>query len=345
MIAGGDSGGPSFAWVMGGYALVGVHSLTNANFVPGKPKTGWTWATSTPEAADAPLAPVWPDIVRIMGPTPVQPVVSLSPPPPGYVGTFAKTPPGYQPMWVYAIRPNGDLMWYRKDSNAAAWQGPKRVGTGWNMFKEVIPAGGNRFYALTQDNRLLWYQHEGFNDGSNSWKGPIEVARDWSFVRLFGGGDGIVYGIRADRNLVWTRNNGASHEAASWQPFKIVRPGYDPARIKIVFSEGKGDIYSMDAQFLKNRLLFEKHDGYTTGENRWSGSRIVGVGWDEFAQIIPCGDGVMLGLRPNGELLWYRHRGRVNNRELWDSPGIIGTGWQDYTKVFALLPDPPTMPH
>ncbi len=49
IIAGGDSGGPSFAWVLDGYALVGVHSLAHTAYVPGKPKTGWTWVTSHPK--------------------------------------------------------------------------------------------------------------------------------------------------------------------------------------------------------------------------------------------------------------------------------------------------------
>ena len=52
-IAGGDSGGPSFAWTLNGYALVGVHHLTNAEYAADRPQSGWTWLTATPEAADA----------------------------------------------------------------------------------------------------------------------------------------------------------------------------------------------------------------------------------------------------------------------------------------------------
>ena len=68
MIAGGDSGGPSFAWVLSGYVLVGVHSVAHTTYVPGKPKTGWTWVTSTPEAANAPVQPVINQIFSIIGP-------------------------------------------------------------------------------------------------------------------------------------------------------------------------------------------------------------------------------------------------------------------------------------
>lgn len=165
MIAGGDSGGPSYAWVLGGYALVGVHSKTKVTYVPGMPQT-WDWATSTPEAGDCQITGVWNSILGIIGPPPPPSSDSdtlLEPPPPGFIGTFAQTPPDFQPFFIYGIRPNGELLWYRKDSKASAWQGPKTVGTSWNHFKDVISAGGNRLYALTQDNKLLWYQHDGSN--------------------------------------------------------------------------------------------------------------------------------------------------------------------------------------
>ena len=71
MIAGGDSGGPSFAWVLGGWALVGIHALTHANYLDGHPSTPpWDWVTSTPESADAPIAPVIDEINTLMGALP-----------------------------------------------------------------------------------------------------------------------------------------------------------------------------------------------------------------------------------------------------------------------------------
>ena len=69
MVAGGDSGGPSFATVgtNSTTVLVGVHALTLADYVPGKPKTGWSWVTRTSDGADAPIKPVWPQILQIIG--------------------------------------------------------------------------------------------------------------------------------------------------------------------------------------------------------------------------------------------------------------------------------------
>jgi hypothetical protein len=304
MIAGGDSGGPSFAWVLSGYALVGVHSLTHADYVPGKPKTGWDWVTGTPEAADAPIAPVLQAINRIMGPAPPAPwEYSLEPPPPGFIGTFARTPPGYQPVWLYGIRPNGELVWYRKDSGAAAWQGPKKVGTGWQSFKDVIPAGGNSFYALTYDGKLLWYRHDGFNDGSFTWPPAVEVGSGWNFARIFSGGQGIVYAIAKDGTLLWYRNNGADHGLRSWQAAKVIGSGW--TQFKDVFSTGLGAIYAVHSD---GRLSLYRHDGYETGDARWQADRVVGAGWNKFQQIVPSTDGVIMGILPDGKLLWYKPR-------------------------------------
>ncbi len=80
-IAGGDSGGPSFATVRGtDEVLMGVHSLCKIKCIPGQtcgkwPGPGpapngysqWRWVSDTPECADAPIAPIWEEINRYLG--------------------------------------------------------------------------------------------------------------------------------------------------------------------------------------------------------------------------------------------------------------------------------------
>jgi Tachylectin/Trypsin len=350
MIAGGDSGGPSFAWVLSGYALVGVHSLTHANYVPGKPATGWTWVTSTPEAADAPIAPVNSQVLSIIGPPPPPDSgPSIDSPPPGFIGTFAKTPPDYQPLWLYAIRPNGVLLWYRKDSGSSPWQGPKQVGTGWNGAKDVIPAGGNALYLLTQDGKLNWYRHDGFNDGSVNWKGPIEVGHGWTFSRIFAGGEGIIYAIRQDGKLIWYKHNGYVDGGGldTWSAPQEV--GSDWGGFKDVFSTGKGRVYAVKPD--GTLMLYQEKD-YANGVKDWYPARQVGTGWQDFRQIIPVGDGVILTIQNDGKLLWYKDLGlqprphgakpgkiQLNSVvETWEGPIQIGSGWQDFGKVIALMP-------
>lgn len=346
MIAGGDSGGPSYAWVLSGYALVGVHALCHAKYVEGKPKTGWTWVTSTPSSADAPIMPLIPQLGQIMGPAPAGNAVREPYPPTGNVGKFAISPPDYQPMWVYGIQPNGDLLWYRKETNASTWQGPKTVGTGWAGFKDVIAAGGNRFYALTQDGRLLWYQHNGFNTGEFDWNGANEVGNGWSFKRIFAGGDGIIYAIRQDGVLLWYLHHGYKDGTFNWAEPTEIGTGWGDFRD--VFSLGNGAIYAVQQD---GTLLLYKHNGYKTGKKDWGNTRTVGSAWNQFQQIIPVGDGVILALRPDGALIWYRHQGRLavgemgRYEEIWDTPVTIGTNWQNFGKVFALIPSTPDGVH
>lgn len=338
-VAGGDSGGPSFSWVLSGYALVGVHSNTLVNFISGKPTTGWTWVSSITEAADTPIRPLIPRLMAIMGPLPPGPSEpTLDPPPSGFIGTFSKTPPDFQPIWLYGIRPNGDLLWYRKDTNASAWQGPKTVGKGWTGLKDVIAAGGNRLYGLTQDGKLMWYQHVGFNDGSFKWKPIAEVGSGWTYSRIFSGGDGVVYAIRQDGKLIWYRNTGFREGTREWLGPKEV--GSSWSGLLDAFSEGKGEVYAVK---LDGTLVLYQEKDFENGSDQWSTARAVGSGWNSFQQIIPAGDGVILAIEPDGKLLWYKHQfvvpklGRA--KDVWQGPITIGSGWNDFGKVVALIPE------
>jgi hypothetical protein len=90
-VAGGDSGGPSFAWTQNGYVLVGVHALATVERVPGKDETPtpWTWVSATPKAADAPLRPLREELETIMGPSPA----TAPKPPPQFIGVFPSVGP------------------------------------------------------------------------------------------------------------------------------------------------------------------------------------------------------------------------------------------------------------
>jgi hypothetical protein len=342
MIAGGDSGGPSFAKVLSGEVLAGVHSSCHSQCLAGQTcgPNSWTWVASTPECADAPIAPVWDEINRYLGAFTTEPQPSVDSPAPGFIGTFGKTPANYQPMWVYAIKNNGDLVWYRKDSGESAWQGPKKVGSGWN-FKDVIPAGGNSVYALTNDGKLLWYQHQGFNDGAFAWKGPVEVGNGWTFTKIFSGGEGIVYALKADGSLLWYRHGGYADGggANTWIGPKAV--GSDWQGFKDLFSSGEGRVYAVKPD---GTLLLYQQIGWQTGERSWEQPRQVGTGWANFKQIIPAGGGVILAIKNDGTLLWYKHLGLTRSvafarvKETWEGPVQIGSGWLGLKKAFALIP-------
>ncbi|MFI7481401.1 trypsin-like serine protease [Kocuria sp. M1R5S2] len=98
-IAGGDSGGPSFAWTLSGYALVGVHALATVERAPGKDDTPtpWTWVSATPKAADAPLRPLREQLDAVMGPAPAKA-------PPQFIGVFPGTGPSRDDQLIQTFR-------------------------------------------------------------------------------------------------------------------------------------------------------------------------------------------------------------------------------------------------
>ena len=344
-ISGGDSGGPSFARVGGNVVIVGVHSYCRAKCAPGKkcgPWKGsepepaeyseWEWVSSTPNCADASIAPVWDEIDRYLGA--FLPLAQ-------FIGTFGTTPANYQPLWIYAIKNDGDLLWYRKDTGTAPWQGPNKVGNGWD-FKDVIPAGGNSFYALTEDGKLFWYQHTGFNDGTRTWKARVEVGHGWGFASIFSGGEGIIYAITNEGKLLWYKHNGyltGDGTPGAWEGRKEVGHGWNG--FEQVFSSGGGIIYVITKD---GKLRWYKHNGYLTGLGTpaaWEGPKEVGHGWNGFRQVLAAGDGVILVILNDGTLRWYRHNGYLTGEGTpgaWDGPKEVGTGWQGFKKVLALLP-------
>ncbi|MEX5295239.1 hypothetical protein QYM41_08155 [Kocuria sp. CPCC 205268] len=101
-IAGGDSGGPSFALTFTGYALVGVHALATVEYAPGKDATPtpWTWVSATPKAADAPLRPLREQLEAIMGPA----APAAPPPSPPFLGVFPTTGPSVDDEVIETFR-------------------------------------------------------------------------------------------------------------------------------------------------------------------------------------------------------------------------------------------------
>ncbi|CAN5347532.1 hypothetical protein BH11PSE14_BH11PSE14_09000 [soil metagenome] len=351
-LAGGDSGGPSFTNLhRGGGELVGVHSQSLAECAEGKacglwtraePKPAgystWRWVANTTRIGDAPVSLVADEIDRYLG--------AFVPEPSQFIGTFSSSTGVLQPMWVYAIAADGRLVWYRKDGGAAPWQGPITVSGGWTAYREVVAAGGNSLFALSNDGHLFWLRHDGFNDGSREWSGPVELSGGWDVQRIFAGGDGIVYAIKSDGALLWCRdaNYVADGGELALDNCRVVGSGWGD--FKDVFSEGKGTIYAIKAD---GTLLLYHHLGYANGDWTWTGPATIGSDWQQFQQVVATGDGNLLAIRPDGRMLLYRYRpprapapgykalGRVGSMT-WQGPVEIGSGWTGFRKVFALLP-------
>lgn len=333
MVAGGDSGGPSFATVGTSQTtvLVGVHALALTERVPGKPTNGWTWVTKTTEAADAPVKPVWPQILQIMGPVP-QIVV-----PPEPKNTYPEFRPGTTVFdtsvradefnILYAVAQNGDLIWRRhqmalargsKSVEKHGWKQPSQVGTGWaSGFREILPGGTNTIYAIEDGGTVRWYKHNGSLNGTHEWQGPVNVQTGWNtFKHVVAMGQGVFYAVLPSGDLLWLKHN-------EWQNPKPGNKGWS--------SMMASSAYSM-------------------------GGRRFPMGWGNYTKMFGGGNGVIYAVAPDGKLYWFRHLTYLNPQpepqaadmynpmkaaqtaqwmSTWQGPNKVGDGWGEFTKIFS----------
>ncbi|HEY3197866.1 MAG TPA: tachylectin-related carbohydrate-binding protein [Nitrospirales bacterium] len=221
-------------------------------------------------------------------------------------------------------------------------EGPKKVGTGWASFREVIPGGLSAMYGLTADGVLKWYRHDGFLDGTMNWKGPVDVGTGWNkFKKIVGGGDGVLYGIQPDGALHWYRHNDVADPAKppKWSAPRVVGSGWQT--FAHVFSTGEGIMYAVTPD---GRLLWYRHKAYLTGEPQWEGPKEVGTGWTGFKRVFSPGQGMIYGLKADGTLLWYQHDGYQDGTVKWQGPTEINAAWGDFIHVFPRMWGTPTSP-
>ena len=255
---------------------------------------------------------------------------------------------------IYGIADNGDMLWYRHDGRndgSFTWAAgsPKKVGSGWMVagrgviygIEPVVEAGiDSQGHVIPRSGgRLLWYRHDGRNDGSFVWApgSPKVVGTGWDALRnVFAGDDQVIYGINAAGDLLWYRHDGRDLGDFVWAAGSPKKVGTGWGALKKVFGGGGGVIYGISDN---GDLLWYRHDGRQDGSFVWAvGSpKKVGVGWGALKTVF-CGDaGVVYGIDGNGDLLWYRHDGRQDGSFVWaaGSPKKVGTGWGALPVVFS----------
>ena len=103
----------------------------------------------------------------------------------------------------------------RSDSSSG-----KKVGNGWSNFKHVFSGDDGVIYTVQDNGDLLWYRHDGRGDGSFAWAEPgsgKKVGNGWSnFKHVFSGGDGVIYAVRDNGDLLWYRHDGWGDGSFAW---------------------------------------------------------------------------------------------------------------------------------
>ena len=81
-------------------------------------------------------------------------------------------------------------------------------------------------YPVTTDGDLLWYRHDGRDDGCPRWvyDSPRKIGNGWNFKQLFYGGDGVIYAVANNGDLLWYRHDGRADGTPTWA-YDSPRPG------------------------------------------------------------------------------------------------------------------------
>ncbi|MGR2753387.1 N,N-dimethylformamidase beta subunit family domain-containing protein [Agromyces arachidis] len=233
---------------------------------------------------------------------------------------------------IYAIQADGKLLWYRH----AAWStagtswasgSGRQIGNGWAGFVTVLGGSNGTLFALKPNGDLLWYRYvvSDWNTGSGYWAGGSgsRIGTGFTiFPRLFGGYDGVIWGVRGNGDLYYYRYLKTDGTAGSgaWTGGKKVGNGWNV--MTDLVADASGVIYAMAGS-----LKWYRYDG-----SKWaSGSgRVIGNGWSDTTQktALCTGSGALYRLQLDtstvpdldDKLLAYR-------LTTWSNAGTKGGAW------------------
>src|SRR2546423_6306604 len=242
----------------------------------------------------------------------------------GQVGQTTGGPLTVAGVPIYGVADSGDLLWYfhrGAHDGSANWanqgQGGK-IGNGWNeglhVFKGSPSGNDGVIYRVDSRGDLYWYKHDGSQTGAANWSNAgngKKVGNGWQGLRLvFAAGNGVIYAINRDGDLLWYRHLGYANGSGTWANQGTgakVGTGWGGARM--AFAGGNGIIYLADRS---GNLFWFRHTGAADGTLSWANNATalkVGNGWNDVASAFAGGDGLIYALKRDGNLYWYRHAG------------------------------------
>ncbi|MEH1098770.1 N,N-dimethylformamidase beta subunit family domain-containing protein [Micromonospora sp. CPCC 205561] len=160
-------------------------------------------------------------------------------------------------------------------------------------------------------------------DGSTVTYDPEQA-----FVQLVGGGDGVVYAIRADGALLWYRHLGWQTGASGWAGGSGRKIGSGWNQFRTVLGGTDGSLYGVRAD---GTIHYYRYvcTNLTTGAGYWSGTRQIGSGFQRFPRIFGF-DGAVYGVDPEGDLYGYQY---TPSTAKWTGGSRITRGFKSYQGV------------
>jgi hypothetical protein len=73
-------------------------------------------------------------------------------------------------------------------------------------------------YAVSANNDLMWYRHDGRATGSNQWTAPEgkKVGTRWTVKQVFSSGNDVICAVTPDGELRWNRHDGFADRSVGW---------------------------------------------------------------------------------------------------------------------------------
>ena len=283
-----------------------------------------------------------------------------------FIGAFNPTSSSFN--LLYAVKPNGDLLWYmhRMGTKPKDFQPPtdssSRLGANTKSSVSSVFGDTNISSARTSDaTRTLGKRRRPTTpsattgmDVVHAWDGPRQVGEGWQTFRdvISAGGSGI-YAITQDGKLKWYRHDGFLYGTPVWANATEVGSGGWDRFIKVV-PAGDGVLYAIERD---GTLQWYKHNGYLDGSVNWAAGPIaIGTGWAQFKHVFSGGQGVLYAITQDGRLVWYKHNAYLNALPMvtrggsmvaqaqmlaWAkswvdlNPRVVGSGWGDFKNVFS----------
>jgi hypothetical protein len=179
------------------------------------------------------------------------------------------------------------------------------------------------------DGNLLLYRDANLDLSGDVGGGEIVWRGGWNrFAHVFDGGDGIVYAITTDGDLLWYRDDGGALDVAKGKV--IGHGGWND--FMNVFSGGEGILYAVTQD---GDLLWYK-DHHRDGTGDVSNGQVIGHGgWNAFTRVFSGGEGILYAVTQDGDLFWYRDDNRDGTGDVSNGQVIGHGGWNSFTSLFS----------
>ena len=238
---------------------------------------------------------------------------------------------------LFGVRSSDGTLWLYPGNGTGRFLAPKQVGSGWNGFASLAPAGelgGSEPGLLARTSAGTVYLYPG--NGTGGFRAARTLATGWSNVSdLIGGqdftADGTTDVLAASSTGSLTSYPGSGTGFASklaigngWGSFSQVWEAGD------FDGDGKPDVLAMSAQ---GALILYPGNG----SGGFRAPRQIGSGWQVFDRVLSAGNfngagGPDIVARTADGALWlYPTDGKGN----FQSRKAIGNGWSIFTQMLA----------